>query len=89
MVMNPRVLILDEATANIDSQSEKLIQDAMRIMLKNRTSIIIAHRISTIVNSDNIIVLESGRIVEMGNHEYLFKRNGRYRELYELNFQDE
>lgn len=89
MVMNPRVLILDEATANIDSQSEKLIQDAMKLMLKNRTSIIIAHRISTIINSDNIVVLESGRIVEMGNHEYLFQQNGRYRELYELNFQDE
>ena len=89
MVMNPRVLILDEATANIDSQSEKLIQDAMKLMLKNRTSIVIAHRISTIINSDNIVVLESGEIVEMGNHDYLFEKNGRYRELYKLNFQEE
>jgi ATP-binding cassette subfamily B protein len=89
IVMNPRVLILDEATANIDSQSEKLIQDAMKLMLKDRTSIVIAHRISTIINCDNIVVMESGEIIEIGTHEDLLNKHGRYRELYELNFSEE
>lgn len=85
---NPRLLILDEATSALDSESEELVQDALDNLMANRTSIVIAHRLSTIVNADRIIVMSGGKIVEQGKHEELLKRNGRYSELYHMQFKD-
>ncbi|MCA0756061.1 ABC transporter ATP-binding protein/permease [Paenibacillus sp. N4] len=83
IVFKPKVLILDEASANLDSQTEQLIQNALHIVSKNRTTIVIAHRLSTIMNADRIIVMSRGEIVEQGNHRQLLERGGHYRELYE------
>lgn len=84
---DPRVIILDEATANIDTHTEVLIQQALQQVLKGRTSIVIAHRLSTIRNADNIVVLDQGRLVEMGNHETLLaKKGGVYARLYAVNY---
>ena len=84
---DPRVIILDEATANIDTHTEVLIQQALQEVLKGRTSIVIAHRLSTIRNADNIVVLDQGRLVEMGNHEELLaKKGGVYARLYAVNY---
>jgi len=85
-VYNPKILILDEATASVDSESEMLIQYATRELQKGRTSIVIAHRLSTIVNSDEILVVENGEIAEQGSHAALLAKNGQYKRLYELNF---
>lgn len=85
---NPRLLILDEATSALDSESEELVQDALDHLMANRTSVVIAHRLSTIVNANRIIVMNQGRIVEEGKHEELLKRNGRYAELYHMQFKD-
>lgn len=85
---NPRLLILDEATSALDSESEELVQEALDKLMAGRTSIIIAHRLSTIVNADKIIVMDQGRIVECGVHEELLARNGRYSELYRMQFKD-
>ena len=78
----PRILILDEATSNVDTRTEKAIQDAMRLVMKNRTSIIIAHRLSTIRDADLIVVMDQGQIVEQGTHEGLLARKGKYYDLY-------
>ena len=87
VVGNPRVIILDEATANIDTHTEVLIQQALQKVLSGRTSIVIAHRLSTIRNADNIVVLDQGRLVEMGNHEELLaKKGGTYARLYAVNY---
>jgi ATP-binding cassette subfamily B protein len=86
-IYNPKILILDEATASVDSESEELIQKATAELQKGRTSIVIAHRLSTIVNSDKIIVLDAGQIIEEGTHQELLDiENGQYKKLYELNF---
>ncbi len=85
---NPRLLILDEATSALDSESENLVQSALDNLMQNRTSIIIAHRLSTIINVDKIIVMDKGRIVETGTHGDLLARNGRYTELYHMQFKD-
>lgn len=82
MINLPKVLILDEATSNIDTRTEVNIQKAFNIMMDGRTSIVIAHRLSTIRHADLIIVMKDGRIVETGNHEELIKKNGYYNELY-------
>ncbi len=79
---DPKILILDEATSNVDTRTEKTIQDAMQRVMKNRTSVIIAHRLSTIRDSDIIVVMDQGRIVETGSHEELLAAKGRYYELY-------
>lgn len=81
-VANPRILILDEATSNVDTRTEKAIQDAMQQVMKGRTSIVIAHRLSTIRDADLIVVLDQGRIVEQGSHEELLARRLKYYELY-------
>ncbi|MBR4526032.1 MAG: ABC transporter ATP-binding protein [Acidaminococcaceae bacterium] len=81
-VANPRILILDEATSNVDTRTEKAIQDAMQQVMKGRTSIVIAHRLSTIRDADLIVVLDQGRIVEQGSHEELLARRQKYYELY-------
>lgn len=81
-VADPQILILDEATSNVDTRTEKAIQDAMQLVMKNRTSIIIAHRLSTIRDADIIVVMDQGRIVESGSHESLLAQKGKYYELY-------
>lgn len=81
-VADPKILILDEATSNVDTRTEKAIQDAMQRVMQNRTSIIIAHRLSTIRDADVIIVMDHGRIVESGNHEELLSQKGKYYDLY-------
>jgi ATP-binding cassette subfamily B multidrug efflux pump len=85
-VHQPEILILDEATSSIDSESEALIQKAQEALTKDRTSLVIAHRLSTIQNADRIYVLDKGRIVESGKHEQLLEKAGRYRKLYDLQF---
>ena len=81
-VADPKILIFDEATSNVDTRTEKAIQDAMRRIMKDRTSIVIAHRLSTIRDSDLIVVMDHGRIVESGKHEKLLEEKGKYYELY-------
>lgn len=86
-VSNPSILILDEATSSIDTYSEELIQEATKVLTKNRTSIVIAHRLATIVNADKIIVMDQGQIVEEGTHQSLLTNpNGFYRNLYDSQF---
>lgn len=82
ILSNPKIIILDEATSNLDTESELLIQKGLGELIKGKTSFIIAHRLSTIKKADQILVIEEGRIVERGNHQELLKRNGRYKELY-------
>lgn len=89
LAFNPKILILDEATANIDSESEKLIQDATMKLLSHRTSIIIAHRLSTIQHCDHIVVLKAGKIFEQGTHPELMAMNGYYSQLAKAGFSDE
>ena len=89
LVADPRILILDEATANVDSYTERLIQDALKELLRGRTAIIIAHRLSTIQDADQILVLQQGQIAELGKHGELLAKNGLYARLYAMNFQDE
>ena len=86
-VHKPKILILDEATSSIDSESEALIQYATEVLTKNRTSIVVAHRLSTIQNADKILVLNKGEIVESGTHEELLAKNGYYKTLFDLQFQ--
>lgn len=83
---NPKILILDEATSSVDTRTEKHIQDAMVKLMENRTSLIIAHRISTIQDADCIVVMDAGHIAEMGNHEELLAKKGKYYELYMTQF---
>jgi subfamily B ATP-binding cassette protein MsbA len=85
-VSNPAILILDEATSSIDSQSEILIQKATNKITKGRTSIVIAHRLATVKKADRIIVMEKGKIVEQGTHNELLKQKGYYSKLYEIQF---
>lgn len=82
VLANPKILILDEATSSVDTRTEKNIQDAMVKLMKNRTSLIIAHRLSTIRDADKIVVMDQGRVVEIGNHEELLEKQGKYYELY-------
>lgn len=86
ILKNPRILVLDEATSNLDSESEALIQDALKEVMAGRTNIVIAHRLSTILAADLILVMDRGRIVERGTHADLLKLNGLYTQLYETQF---
>ena len=88
VLANPRILILDEATSNVDTRTEALIQEALGTLLKGRTSIVIAHRLSTIRNADLILVIEAGRIAERGNHVSLLARGGLYADLYRRQFRE-
>ena len=89
LVYNPQILVLDEATASVDTETEELIQNAITKLMEGRTSIVIAHRLSTIQNADRIIVLDQGEIKEMGSHQALLKLNGFYKRLYDLQFNSE
>jgi ABC-type multidrug transport system fused ATPase/permease subunit len=86
ILANPRILILDEATSSLDSESEELIQDGLRQLRAGRTTFVIAHRLSTIRSADQILVLEGGEIVERGSHDELLVANGRYRQLYDKQY---
>ncbi len=89
LVYDPRILILDEATSSVDTESEQMIQNAIEKLVEGRTSIIIAHRLSTIIHADKIIVLEKGEIMEIGNHKELIQlKNGYYKKLHDMQFQE-
>jgi subfamily B ATP-binding cassette protein MsbA len=83
ILADPRILILDEATSSLDSESEALIQTGLNFLMQGRTTFVIAHRLSTIRRADQILVIEQGHILERGTHETLYKLNGRYRDLYD------
>lgn len=89
LAVAPAVLVLDEATSNVDTETEELLQAALRELIRNRTALIIAHRLSTIRDADRILVLEGGRLVEQGRHGELLARGGRYRRLYDLQYRDQ
>ena len=89
IVHKPAVMILDEATANIDTETEILIQDSLEKMQNIGTMLMVAHRLSTIQHADNIIVLSHGRIIEQGNHQELLEKKGQYYRLYHLQYQRE
>jgi ATP-binding cassette subfamily B protein len=86
MIADSEMLILDEATSNVDSNTEIKIQEAMKSLMKDRTCFVIAHRLSTIRNADLILVLQEGRITEMGNHDELMEMGGFYSTLYNSQF---
>ena len=86
IIKKPSILIFDEATSSLDSESEQLIKEAMTEVMRNRTTLIIAHRLSTIIEAKMILVIEKGEIKEMGNHRELLKKKGLYYSLYNLQF---
>jgi subfamily B ATP-binding cassette protein MsbA len=86
ILKNPPILILDEATSSLDSESEILVQEAINNLMKDRTTFVIAHRLSTVRNADCIIVVDGGTIVEQGTHDELIGKNGVYTRLYNLQF---
>ena len=87
-VFRPDILILDEATAHIDTETEQIVQEALREISRGRTTLIVAHRLSTIQHADKIIVLHKGEIREIGNHDQLLKKRGLYYRLYEVQSRD-
>jgi ATP-binding cassette subfamily B protein len=89
LVYDPKILVLDEATSSVDTETEFLVQDALRKFMANRTSIVIAHRLSTIRYVDRILVLHKGRVVEEGTHAQLLAQGGHYAKLYELQFKEQ
>jgi subfamily B ATP-binding cassette protein MsbA len=86
ILKNPSILILDEATSSLDTESEKMVQQALENLMKERTTFVIAHRLSTVLNADRIVVIDDGRIVEMGKHNELLAHGGIYKKLYEMQF---
>ncbi len=89
LLRDPKILIFDEATSSLDTESEKLVQEAIDALMKNRTTFVIAHRLSTVQNADRILVLDKGEITEEGKHSELILKDGIYKRLYELQFKDE
>jgi len=88
LIKNPEIMILDEATSALDSESEKLVQEALDGLMEGRTTFVIAHRLSTIVRADKIVVMENGEIKEMGTHSELIAMNGIYKNLYDIQFNE-
>jgi subfamily B ATP-binding cassette protein MsbA len=88
LLRNPPILILDEATSSLDTESERMVQMALANLMKDRTTFVIAHRLSTVQRADRIAVLAGGRLVEIGRHDDLLARGGAYRRLYQMQFQD-
>jgi ATP-binding cassette subfamily B protein len=88
LLADPRILILDEATSSVDTQTEQVIQSALARLLKGRTSFVIAHRLSTITNADRIVVIHDGRVIEQGSHRDLLAKGGYYFKLYKTGFQE-
>jgi len=86
LIRNPYVLLFDEATSALDSESEKIVQNAIDNSLENKTAVIIAHRLATIINCDEILVFDNGEIAERGNHFELIEKNGIYKKLYDIQF---
>ena len=86
LLKNPPILILDEATSALDTESEKKVQKAIEALMKDRTTLVIAHRLSTVQNADKIIVIDRGKVIETGTHQKLYKQNGVYRKLYDIQF---
>ena len=84
LITNPKILILDEATSHIDTETEEIIQKAMEVVKEGRTTFIIAHRLSTIQNADQILVLDGGQIIEQGTHDQLMQLDGRYAEMQKI-----
>ena len=88
LLKDPRILILDEATSSLDSESEALVQEALDVLMRGRTTFVIAHRLSTVRNADRILVLDGGRITQQGSHAALMAQGGLYRSLYERQFRE-
>jgi ATP-binding cassette subfamily B protein len=88
LLFNPTLLVLDEATSSVDTETELLIQRAIDTLIQGRTSIVIAHRLSTIRRANKILVLDKGSIVESGTHESLLELKGKYAKLYELQYEE-
>jgi ABC-type multidrug transport system fused ATPase/permease subunit len=89
LLADPRILILDEATSSVDTQTERIIQQALATLLEGRTAFVIAHRLSTVVSADRIVVVQDGQIVEQGTHAELLARRGPYFELYSMGFEEQ
>jgi subfamily B ATP-binding cassette protein MsbA len=88
ILRNPRLLILDEATSSLDNESESLVQEALDRLMQSRTTIVVAHRLTTIQNADKIVVIDRGQVVEEGTHDQLIAREGLYYRLYTRNFEE-
>ncbi len=89
LAFDPRVLILDEATSSVDTETEQRIQSALERLLRNRTSLVIAHRLSTVQRADRIMVLHRGQVRELGSHQQLLARKGIYYRLFQLQYKDQ
>jgi ATP-binding cassette subfamily B protein len=89
LLLNPKILILDDSTSSVDTQTEFLIQQALSAVMKGRTTLVIAQRLRTVKNADQILVMKDGRIVERGKHEELIALGGQYREIYDLELRDQ